>query len=97
MAAKYVPIYRSRAFGETSVTLLGPEANELVLFDQTKLFSSTNGWESILGRLFPRGLMLMDFDEHRVHRRAMSVEFKSGPMKSYLSELNDVILTRVTL
>ena len=34
MAAKHGLIYRSRVLGETSITLLGPEANELVLFDQ---------------------------------------------------------------
>ena len=82
MAAKYGLVYRSRILGETSITMLGPEANELVLFDQSKLFSSTYGWETILGRLFPRGLMLLDFEEHRLHRRALSVAFKSGPMKS---------------
>ena len=42
----------------------------------------------ILGRLFPRGLMLLDFDEHRLHRRALSVAFKSGPMHSYLAALD---------
>ena len=73
MAAKYGPVYRSRVLGETSITTLGPEANELLLFDQTKLFSSSHGWGSILGLLFPRGLMLLDFDEHRLHRRALSV------------------------
>src|SRR5947207_8827253 len=96
MAAKYGPVYRSHVLGETSITALGPEANELVLFDQAKLFSSTHGWEIVLGRLFPRGLMLLDFDEHRLHRRALSIAFKSGPMKSYLSELDDGILERVT-
>ncbi len=96
MAAKYGPVYRSRVLGETSISVLGPEANELVLFDQTKLFSSTHGWETILGRLFPRGLMLLDFDEHRLHRRALSVAFKSGPMKSYLAALDAGILERVT-
>jgi cytochrome P450 len=95
MAAKYGLVYRSRAFGETSVTLLGPEANELVLFDQTKLFSSTHGWDSILGRLFPRGLMLLDFDEHRMHRRALSVAFKAGPMRAYLAALDAGIAKRV--
>ena len=75
--------------------MLGPEANELVLFDQTRLFSSTHGWEIVLGRLFPRGLMLLDFDEHRLHRRALSVAFKSGPMKSYLAELDAGIAARV--
>src|SRR5882757_6536919 len=87
MAATYGLVYRSRVLGETSITALGPEANELLLFDQAKLFSSAHGWGSILGLLFPRGLMLLDFDEHRLHRRALSVAFKSGPMKSYLAAL----------
>src|ERR1700731_2367416 len=94
-AAKYGLVYRSHLFGETSLVLLGPEANELVLFDQAKLFSSTHGWGRILGLLFPRGLMLLDFDEHRLHRRALSVAFKSGPMKSYLAELDTGIAARV--
>src|SRR5450755_793643 len=94
-AAKYGLIYRSHIFGETNIVMLGPEANELVLFDQAKLFSSTHGWGPILGRLFPRGLMLLDFDEHRLHRRALSVAFKAGPMKSYLAQLDRGIGARV--
>src|SRR5450631_2820174 len=94
-AAKYGLIYRSHLFGETSVVLLGPEANELVMFDQARIFSSTHGWGPILGRLFPRGLMLLDFDEHRLHRRALSVAFKAGPMKSYLAQLDRGIGARV--
>jgi cytochrome P450 len=92
---KYGPVYRTYMFGETSISLLGPEANQLVLFDQAKLFSSTHGWGSILGLLFPRGLMLLDFDEHRLHRRALSVAFKDAPMKSYLAELDRGIAARV--
>jgi cytochrome P450 len=87
-AQTYGPVYRSRAFGHANVSLLGPEANELVLVDSRKIFSSGLGWGTILERLFPRGLMLLDFDEHRLHRRALSVAFKSGPMQSYLTELN---------
>ncbi|ABD09319.1 Cytochrome P450 [Rhodopseudomonas palustris HaA2] len=95
MGRLYGPVYRSRVLGETSITLLGPEANELVLFDNTKLFSSTHGWGSILGLLFPRGLMMLDFDEHRLHRKALSVAFKAGPMQSYLAELNSGIARQV--
>jgi cytochrome P450 len=94
-SAKYGLVYRTRMFGETSIVLLGPDANELVLFDQAKLFSSTHGWGPILGLLFPRGLMLLDFEEHRLHRRALSVAFKSGPMKSYLAQLDRGIAARV--
>ncbi len=95
MAERFGPIYRTRILGETSITMLGPEANELTLFDQTRLFSSTHGWGTILGQLFPRGLMLLDFDEHRLHRRALSVAFKAGPMKSYLDSLDAGIARRV--
>src|SRR6478752_1602514 len=94
-SAKYGLCYRSHLFGETSLVMLGPDANELVLFDQARQFSSTLGWGRILGLLFPRGLMLLDFDEHRLHRRALSVAFKSGPMKSYLAELDTGIVARV--
>lgn len=37
-AAKYGLVYRSHLFGETSLVLLGPEANELVLFDRPSCF-----------------------------------------------------------
>ena len=94
-AKKYGPVYRTHLFGETSITLLGPEANELVMFDQGRQFSSELGWGPILGLLFPRGLMLRDFDEHRAHRKALSVAFKSGPMKSYLAELDKGIAARI--
>lgn len=94
-AARYGLVYRSHVLGETTVVLLGPEANELVLFDQAKLFSSAHGWGPVLDLLFPRGLMLMDFDEHRVNRKALSVAFKAGPMKSYLAGLDRGIAARV--
>jgi cytochrome P450 len=88
MAARFGPVYRERAFGLRTVSLLGPEANEFVLFDQAKVFSSTHGLNRMLERLFPRGLALLDFDEHRLHRKALSVAFKAAPMKSYLESLN---------
>ncbi|WP_426438013.1 cytochrome P450 [Bradyrhizobium genosp. P] len=94
-AEKYGLCYRSHLFGETSIVLLGPEANELVMFDQAKQFSSEHGWGRILGLLFPRGLMLRDFEEHRIHRRALSFAFKSEPMKSYFTELDKGIAARV--
>ena len=59
-----------------------------MLFDRQKLFSSAEGWNPFLGRLFPRGLMLLDFDMHRIHRKALSVAFKAEPMKAYLDGLN---------
>ena len=95
MAATYGHVYRNNAFGGPTVTLLGPEANELVLFDRDKVFSSEQGWGPMLNLLFPRGLMLMDFDKHRADRRVLSVAFKPEPMRLYADALNEGIAARV--
>lgn len=95
MIAKYGKVYRNRAFGTRQVALFGPEANELMLFDRGKLFSSEQGWGPVLDQLFPRGLMLMDFDHHRADRKALSIAFKPGPMRHYSDSLNRGIAEEV--
>jgi len=95
LAEKHGLVVRFNVLGETGVQLLGPDGNELMLLDQQRLFSSEAGWARFMNRLFPRGLMMMDYDEHRLHRRALSVAFKAGPMKAYLSALDAGIAARV--
>lgn len=85
---QFGPVFWVRAFGNQTVELVGPEANELVLFDRDKLFSSEQGWGPILDNVFPRGLMLMDFDHHRADRRALSIAFKPDPMRHYAGALD---------
>ena len=91
----YGPVYKVRTMGTWHVALIGAEANELVLFDRDKLFSSEQGWMPVLHRLFPGGLMLLDFDHHRADRRALSIAFKPGPMRHYADSLNSGIAARV--
>ncbi|MBX7482873.1 cytochrome P450 [Qipengyuania qiaonensis] len=95
MVARYGRVYKNRAFGGWTVALIGADANELVLFDRDKLFSSEQGWGPILDQLFPRGLMLIDFDHHRADRRALSIAFKPEPMRHYTGALNRGIARRV--
>nr|WP_295663457.1 cytochrome P450 [Polymorphobacter sp.] len=89
--AKFGKVYRVNNFGGWNVGLIGPDANELVLFDKDKNFSSELGWTPILGRVFPRGLMLLDFDHHRADRKTLSVAFKPEPLRHYLGALNSGI------
>ena len=49
MIEKYGKVYRTRAFGAVNLSLIGAEANELMLFDRDKLFSSEQGWYVNLG------------------------------------------------
>lgn len=88
MVETHGPVYRNRALGDTTVAMVGPEANELVLFDRDRVFSSEQGWGPVLNLLFPRGLMLMDFDKHRADRKTLSVAFKPEPMRHYAEQLN---------
>lgn len=95
MVAKYGPVYRNNSFGGRTVALHGPEANELVMFDRDKIFSSEQGWGPVLNLLFPRGLMLMDFEKHRADRKTLSVAFKPEPMRHYADSLNAGIKDRI--
>ena len=88
MVAKYGRIYKNHVFGGWRVAMVGAEANELLMFDREKIFSSEQGWGPVLDKLFPRGLMLIDFDHHRMDRRALSIAFKPGPMRHYSGALN---------
>lgn len=95
MAQTHGPIYRLKAFGLTQLSLLGPEANELVLLNHNQVFSSDLGWSPTLNRLFPNGLMMLDFEVHRVHRRLMNHAFKPDVMQTYVSGLNQGIGARL--
>ena len=95
MVAKHGRVYRNHTFGERSVVLLGAEANELVLMDRDRLFSSEQGWGPLLNLLFPRGLMLMDFDHHRGQRKVLGVAFKPEPMRHYAHRLDQGIARAV--
>jgi cytochrome P450 len=90
MVKTYGKVFRTNAFGNPTISLVGAEANELMLFDREKLFSSEQGWGPVLNLLFPRGLMLMDFDHHRMDRRALGIAFKPGPMRAYTQDMNRI-------
>jgi cytochrome P450 len=88
-------VFRTRMFGRDWVILLGPEANELVLFDRDRTFSSEQGWRPMLERVFPRGLMLMDGEQHRGHRRLLAHAFKPVPMARYAEAMRAGIAERI--
>lgn len=95
MSRKHGQLYRVNSMGKRFVQMLGPEANELVMFDRDKVFSSEQGWGPVLNLLFPNGLMLMDFEKHRADRKTLSVAFKPEPMKLYCEALNAGIRMRI--
>ena len=95
MHEKYGPVYYNRFLRAKVVHLFSPEANEFVLLDREKNFSSRLAWNMSLKDLFPNGLMLRDGEDHRFHRRLMGAPFKSSALELYVRDMNPDIAAAV--
>ncbi len=73
------------------ISLLGPDALELVLKNRDGAFSSAKGWEFFIGRVFPGAIMAMDGDQHRYQRRIMQVAFRRSALQAYLQQMAPAI------
>lgn len=80
-------VYRVNLLGRWRIHFTTPEAIEFLMMDPQRIFSSEKGWADTMARLFPKGLMLRDFDDHRQHRRIMQAAFRKPAMDSYLAQL----------
>ncbi|MGZ8334806.1 MAG: cytochrome P450 [Allosphingosinicella sp.] len=84
MHATYGPVHRFHACGSWNVQLVGPEANEFVLFDEARNFSAEGGWRPVFGRHFEGGLLLRDGANHQWHRKLVAGAFKAEQLQAYL-------------
>jgi cytochrome P450 len=89
-SAHYGPVWWMRTPTGRAVVVGGPAATREVLTNRDKAFSQ-EGWRVLVDRFFHRGLMLMDFDEHRAHRRIMQEAFTAERITSYVDEAVPVI------
>ena len=83
-------VFQSNLFFRRVVTMCEPDAAELLLMDREQNFSSRLGWLK-MSPLFDRGILLRDFNSHRVHRRPLQAAFKSAVMHEYAHQLNQMI------
>lgn len=88
---KYGPIFRSHLFGTKSINFVEPEAIAMILRDEEQIFSNNHGWAPYLAEFFSGGLMLRDFEDHRVHRIAMQKLFRPRKLQAYLELINQVV------
>lgn len=90
--AKHGLVYRRRVLFQEGVSLLGPDANQQVLLDSQQCFSNYLAWNTVLEKIFPNGLMLKDFSDHRYHRRILQSAFKKPAIESYLQPMGQHIV-----
>jgi cytochrome P450 len=89
--ARFGTVFWLNALGGQWVQVLGPDALETVLVNRERAFSNKLGWDPLIGAFFERGVMLMDFEEHRHHRRIMQQAFKHERLVAYLERMNPAI------
>lgn len=88
---RYGPISWSNSFGMTSVVATGPDALRAIFTDPTNAYSNGEAWEFYIGKFFKRGLMLLDFQEHRFHRGVMQAAFKRNAIERYFANMQPSI------
>src|SRR3954454_12889596 len=88
---RYGTVFWGNSLGTQVVSVLGPDGIETVLTNHDRAFSNADGWGYFIGPFFERGVMLMDFEEHRHHRRIMQQAFKRERLVSYLGAMNPAI------
>jgi cytochrome P450 len=86
----YGPVSWMRAFGRQIVNLSGPEATQIALVNKDKAFSQ-EGWQFFIERFFSRGLMLLDFGEHHLHRRIMQEAFTRDRLTGYVDKMGPAL------
>ncbi|MHB8695884.1 MAG: cytochrome P450 [Solirubrobacteraceae bacterium] len=89
--AEFGTVAWSNIFGSQLALVIGPDGIETVLTNRDRAFSNAEGWHPLIGAFFERGVMLMDFEEHRHHRLIMQQAFKRERLVSYLDKMNPAI------
>jgi cytochrome P450 len=95
LRAKHGPNFRIHVAGRPVLIIGGPDAVREVFLDREKNFSSELGWNKSIGKLFARGLMLKDFDEHRADRRLLQMAFRHEAMRSYVDTMTAHVSTAI--
>src|SRR4051794_18418512 len=84
-----------KLFGNKVVLFLTPAGAQAVAMNLDKALANGPAWGTFIGLGFRRGILLLDFDEHRLHRSVMQGAFSSPNLKGYLQEMQPMLAERV--
>ena len=88
---RYGPISWASVFGMRMVcTWWAPDANQFVMLNRGDLFYH-QGWDYFIGKFFHRGIMLLDFEEHRWYRKIMQQAFNRDVLRGYLQRMGRIL------
>lgn len=83
------------AFGLKVVLPMTASGTEAVAMNRSKVLAAEPAWGFMIGPFFRRGILLMDFDEHRYHRLILQQAFTTTHLKGYLQAMQPMVRERV--
>ncbi len=87
----YGSVARGRVLSQQFILLTGPDINQKILLDTEKNFSPMMGYDVSLSEFYGGGLLMRDFDDHKMHRRMFQTAFKNDTMRHYTDLINDIV------
>ena len=72
------------------VIWMGETAHQAILTDRVQNFSSRGGWD-VVAAYFGRNILTRDFEDHRLHRQAMTGLFKRDALARYEEMMQPII------
>lgn len=88
-------VFWTTAFGRRSVWVMSPEGAKEVLTTRARDFSQ-GGWRFFINAFFDRGLMLLDGEEHKLHRRIMQEAFTRPRLEEYTAAFTELITKEIS-
>ncbi len=89
--AKHGPVFKQQnPLGEL-VFLLGTEANEMVLKNESRTFSNFLAWDVTFRGLFDNNLLERDFSDHKRKRRILQAAFKREAIETHLKMMSPIL------
>lgn len=85
---RFGEVSRVNIGGQRGLFVMGADNLKQVYLDVDRNFSTEMGYAERLGRFYKGGLLLRDFDEHKVQRRIFQSAFKNQAMKGYVDVMN---------
>ncbi len=93
--AQFGSVSGLNAFGVQMVMTGNPRAAQELLMNKDRAFANGPAWSYFIGPFFNRGVMHLDFDEHRHHRQILQQAFSTTALKGYMQEMQPMIAERV--
>jgi len=84
-------VSRIKMLHQRGVLILGVDNYQRIYLDKDQNFSAEMGFAESIGQFYNGGLLMKDFDEHKVLRRLLQTAFKNEAMMGYTPQMNPIM------